>query len=45
MNPLPDKGGEMYLVPMNMIDAKNAGKMPEENKPEKKPEGNNGEAV
>jgi len=45
MNPLPDKGGEMYLVPMNMIDAKNAGKMPEENKPEKKPEGKNGEAV
>jgi HK97 family phage portal protein len=33
MNPLADKTGEMYLVPMNMTDAKNAGKMPVENKP------------
>lgn len=34
MNPLPEKTGEMYLVPMNMVDAKNAGKEPKENKQE-----------
>jgi HK97 family phage portal protein len=28
-NPLPDKQGKTYLVPMNMIDAKDAGKKPE----------------
>jgi len=31
MNPLPDEQGEMYLVPMNMVDAKNAGKGIEDN--------------
>jgi len=31
MNPLPDGQGEMYLVPMNMVDAKNAGKEPIDN--------------
>lgn len=33
-NPLPDGQGKIYLVPMNMIDARNAGKEP---KPIEKP--------